>query len=299
MTPRSTGLLFALTAVTIFAVQDGISKHLGTAYPPIFITMIRYWAFAGFAVFLAGQSSAGIRKTAGANRLWLQISRGVLLATQIVISIFAFSRVGLAQTHTIFAAAPLVVACLSVPILGEKVGWRRWTAIGIGFIGILMIINPLQASFDAKIIIPIVGTVMFALYSVLTRLASRSDSADTAFFYTGVAGAAAMTLVGPFYWSHITFGDWFWMLVLCMTGMSGHWLLIRAYAVLDAVAVQPMFYVQTVLVCIIGVMLFGEVMTLNMVAGCAVVIAAGIFTIWREARLGRKPHGKVDPPGTP
>src|SRR3546814_4060016 len=98
-------------------------------FPPIFFTMIRYWAFAGFARFLASRTTGGLRQTAVANSLWLQIGRGVLPATQIVISIYAFSRAGLAQTHTIFAAAPLVVACLSVPILGERVGWRRWTAI--------------------------------------------------------------------------------------------------------------------------------------------------------------------------
>lgn len=297
MTPRSTGLLFALTAVSIFAVQDGISKHLGTTYPPIFITMIRYWAFAGFALFLAGRTTGGLKQTARANRPLLQICRALLLVIQIIVSIFSFSRVGLAQSHTIFAAAPLLVACLSVPILGEKVGWRRWTAIGVGFIGILLVINPLHATFDIKIIIPIAATAMFALYSVLTRLGSRSDTADTAFFYTGVAGAIAITLIGPFYWTHITLSDWFWMIVLCMTGMSGHYLLIRAYALLDAVVVQPISYVQTVLVCLIGVLVFNEVMTPNMIAGCAIVIGAGAFTLWRESRLGKQP-AKIDPPGS-
>ncbi|MGK9050087.1 DMT family transporter [Neorhizobium petrolearium] len=299
MTPRSTGLLCALTAVTIFSVQDGISKHLGTAYPPIFVTMIRYWAFAGFALILASRSTAGLKGAVAANRLWLQIARGVLLAVQIAISITAFSQVGLAASHSIFAATPLVVACLSVPLLGEKVGWRRWTAIGIGFVGILLIVNPLHATFDYKIVIPVVATLMFALYSVMTRLASRTDTPDTAFFYTGVAGAAAITFIGPFYWANITFGDWFWMLVLCVTGMTGHYLLIRAFGLLDAVVVQPMSYIQTVLVCLIGVFIFGEVMTANVIAGCAIVIAAGIFTIWREARLGRTPPPAIDPPGTP
>ncbi|MFB9951252.1 DMT family transporter [Rhizobium puerariae] len=299
MTSRSTGLLCALTAVTIFSVQDGISKHLGTAYPPIFVTMVRYWAFAGFALVLASRSPVGLKGAVTAKRLWLQIARGVLLALQIVVSITSFSRVGLAASHTIFAATPLVVACLSVPLLGEKVGWRRWTAIGIGFVGILLIVNPLHATFDAKIVIPIVATLMFGLYSVMTRLASRTDTADTSFFYTGVAGAAAITLIGPFYWTNITPGDWLWMLVLCITGMTGHYLLIRAFDLLDAVVVQPMSYIQSVLVCLIGVFVFGEVMTVNMIAGSAIVIGAGIFTIWREARLGRTPPPAIDPPGTP
>lgn len=297
MTSRSTGLLFALTAVIIFAVQDGISKHLGGAYPPIFVAMIRYWAFAGFVLIVAGRSSGGVKGAASANRLWLQIARGVILVFQIALSIFSFAEVGLAATHTIFAATPLLVACLSVPLLGEKVGWRRWTAIGVGFAGILMIINPLHATFDFRIVIPLIGTTMFALYSVLTRLASRTDTADTAFFYTGIAGAAAITLVGPFYWSNITLSDWFWMLTLCVTGMTGHYLLIRAYSLVDAVAVQPMFYVQSVLVCLIGVMLFGEMMTINMVAGCAIVISAGAFTLWRESRLGKVPPPPIEPPG--
>ncbi|WP_159998363.1 DMT family transporter [Roseomonas sp. 18066] len=287
MTPRATGLLCALSAVTIFAMQDGISKHLGDAYPPILIAMLRYWAFAGFAILLASRAPGGLRRTAAARRPWLQAARGVLLAVQIGLSIYSFSRVGLAATHTLYAGTPLVVACLSVPFLGERVGWRRWTAIGIGFLGILLIINPLQATFDSRIAIPALGTVLFGVYSVMTRLGSRSDSAGTAFLYTGVAGAIAISLVGPFYWTQITLADWCWMLTLCVTGTTGHYLFIRAFALLDAVVVQPMTYIQTVLVCLMGVFVFGEVMTMNMILGCAIVIGAGIFTIWREAMLGR------------
>ncbi|CDZ62454.1 DMT family transporter [Neorhizobium galegae] len=299
MTPRSTGLICAIAAVTIFSMQDGISKHLGSAYPPIFITMIRYWAFAGFAFALASRSAGGVKVAANANRPWLQVARGALLAVQIVISIFSFSHVGLAASHTMFAATPLVVACLSVPFLGEKVGWRRWTAIGVGFIGILLIVNPLNATFDARIVIPMVATLMFGLYSVMTRLASRTDTSDTAFFYTGVVGAVTITVVGPFYWTQVTPADWLWMLVLCITGISGHYLLIRAFNLLDAVVVQPMSYIQSVLVCLIGVFVFGEVMTANMIFGVTIVIGAGIFTIWREARLGRARPPAIDPPGTP
>jgi drug/metabolite transporter (DMT)-like permease len=288
MTPRSTGLICAITAVTIFSVQDGISKHLGTTYPPVFITMIRYWGFAAFALALGARSPAGLKATTQASRPWLQTVRGVLLAVQIIISIYSFSRVGLAASHTIFAATPLFVACLSVVFLDEAVGWRRWTAICVGFIGILFVINPVHATFDWKIIIPIVATLMFSCYSVMTRLASRTDTSMTAFFYTGVAGAITLTFVGPFYWTNLAPVDWIWMLVLCVTGMTGHYLLIRAFDLLDASAVQPMSYIQTVLVCLIGVFIFGEVMTANMIA-----------TIWREARLGRTPPPAIDPPATP
>lgn len=297
MTPRTQGLVFALMAVSIFAVQDGISKHLGQAYPPVFVAMIRYWFFAAFVLALASRNPGGIKETAKSNRLFLQIIRGSLLVFQIVVSIYSFANVGLAQTHTIFAAGPLVVACLSVPLLGETVGWRRWTAIGIGFLGILMIIDPTHATFNSSILVPVACTVMFALYSVLTRMVSRTDTSHTSFFYTGIAGAVAITLVGPFYWTTITPDYWFWMLALCVTGMSGHYLLIRAFDVLDAVVVQPIFYLQTVLVCIIGTVLFGEVMSWNMIAGGVVVIGAGLFTILREAQLGKR-RPPVQPPGS-
>lgn len=297
MTPRTQGLFFALTAVSIFAVQDGISKHLGQAYPPVFVAMIRYWFFAAFVLALASRNPGGIKQTARSNRLVLQIIRGALLVGQIVVSIYSFSRVGLAQTHTIFAATPLVVACLSVPLLGETVGWRRWAAIGVGLLGIMLIIDPTHATFNSSIFVPVACTVMFALYSVLTRMVSRTDTSQTSFFYTGIAGAVAITLVGPFYWTTITPDYWFWMLALCITGMSGHYLLIRAFDVLDAVVVQPIFYWQTVLVCLIGTFIFGEVMTWNMIAGCVVVIGAGLFTILREAQLGKR-RPPVQPPGS-
>jgi drug/metabolite transporter (DMT)-like permease len=297
MTPRTQGLVFAVTAVSIFALQDGISKHLGQAYPPVFIAMIRYWVFAAFVLALASRNRGGIKATAQSKRPLLQIARGTLLVFQIVVSIYSFAYVGLAQTHTIFAATPLVVACLSVPLLGETVGWRRWMAIGVGFLGILLIVDPTHATFDTNIVVPIICTVMFALYSVLTRMASRGDTSQTSFFYTGIAGAVAITFVGPFYWTSIAPSYWFWMAALCVTGMTGHYLLIRAFDVLDAVVVQPIFYLQTVLVCIIGTFVFGEVMSWNMIGGCMIVICAGLFTILREAQLGKR-RPPVQPPGS-
>lgn len=288
MPTQSTGLLYALMAFTIFAVQDGISKHLGQLYPPVFVVMLRYWAFAVFAIILAMRSREGLKATMRANRLWLQISRGVLLAVQIVLSIFSFAWVGLAHTHSIFASIPLIVAALSVPLLGEKVGWRRWSAILVGFLGVLIILKPGETEFDLTLLVTFTAAFMLALYGVLTRLASRTDTAMTSFFYTGVAGAAALTLVGPFYWVNMAPTDWLWMLALCITGMSGHYFLIRAFELANAATVQPFSYYQLVLVSIVGVTIYGEVLTVHMVIGAMVVIAAGLFTIWREQVTARK-----------
>ncbi len=288
MPPQSVGYLYALAAFTIFAAQDGISKHLGSAYPPIFVTMLRYWAFAVFVTILALRSKGGIRQAVATDRFWLQASRGVILGVQIVLSIISFAAVGLAHTHSILASTPLIVAALSVPILNEQVGWKRWSAILVGFLGVLVILKPDENGFDPILIVTFAAAFLLGLYGVLTRLASRTDKAMTSFFYTGVPGAIALTLVGPFYWVNMAPYDWGWMLALCITGMSGHYLLIRAFELADAASVQPFSYYQLVLVSILGVSFYGEVLSTHMVVGAAIVVAAGLFTIWREQMAARK-----------
>lgn len=288
MDSKRLGYVFTLLAIVIFSLQDAISKHLGSAYPPVFIAMLRFWAFGAFAMALGARSPGGLRAAAATKRPVLQILRGVLLAVQIVIGITAFSTVGLAHSQAVLASGPIFVALLSMPLLGERVGWRRWTAIGVGLCGVLIVINPTGSSFDMGVLLPLAGALMFALYAIATRLASRDDPASTSFFYLGVAGAAAISLIGPFFWTNLSPTDWLWMGLLCITGMSSHYFLIRAYDLLDATAVQPLTYLQVVLAAIIGITVFGETLSLNMVVGSMIVVGAGIFTIWRESVVARR-----------
>ena len=180
-----------------------------------------------------------------------------------------------------------MVAMLSIPILGEKVGWRRWLAICIGFVGVLLILKPESGLFDTRFLVPLGGALLFSFYVVLTRYVSREDSAMTSFFYTGVVGAVAMSCIGPFFWTTIAPHDWVFMGILCLTGVSSHYFLIRAYDLLDAVVIQPLTYLQLVFSAIIGVAIFGERLSATMIAGAVIVVAAGIFTIWREHALAR------------
>ncbi|ANH02687.1 MULTISPECIES: DMT family transporter [Shinella] len=288
MDSKRTGYLFTLLAILIFSLQDAISKHLGSLYPPVFIAMLRFWAFGAFAIALGARSPGGLKVAAATKRPALQILRGVLLACQIVVTITAFTTVGLAHSQAILASGPIFVALLSMPLLGERVGWRRWTAIGAGLCGVLIILNPGDGGFDMGVLLPLVSALMFAVYVIATRLVSRDDTASTSFFYIGVVGAAAISLVGPFFWTNLTAGDWLWMGLLCITGMSSHYFLIRAYDLLDAAAVQPLTYLQVVLAAIIGVSVFGETLNLNMVLGSAIVVGAGIFTVWRESVVARR-----------
>ena len=127
---------------------------------------------------------------------------------------------------------------------------------------------------------------MFAVYGLLTRYVAKEDSTATSFFWTGIVGAVAMTFAGVWFWEPMVQGDWIYMAILCLTGVSGHWLLIRVYEVAEASAVQPFAYFQLVFAAFIGISIFGETVRMNVVAGAALIVAAGLFTIWRE-RLKR------------
>ena len=276
------GVLFIIAAMAVFATQDALSKHLAERYSVIFITMLRYWFFALFVVALASRREGGLRAAAATSLPWLQAFRGVLLAVEICVMVTAFALLGLVESHAIFASYSLIVAALSGPVLGERVGWRRWLAIAVGFVGVVVILRPGTQVFDPSAILAVIAALMFALYGLLTRYVGRVDSAGTSFFYTGVFGAAAMTLVGPFFWTPMAGWDWALMAALCVTGASGHFLLIKALEQAEASAVQPFTYLQLVFASAIGVGMFGEAVEAPLVVGAALVVGAGLFTIWRE-----------------
>jgi len=275
------GVLLMIATTVVFAVQDGISRHLASEYNVLMVVMVRYWFFAAFVTAIAYRKAGGIRAAARTEQPLLQILRGLILATEICVMIYAFTLLGLIESHAVFTSYPLLVAALSGPILGEVVGWRRWTAIFIGFVGVLIILKPGFGVFSPAAIVPLAAALLFALYGLLTRFASRKDTAATSFFWTGVSGSVMMTVIGASYWEPMISSDWIWMGTLCITGALGHWLLIKTYEAAEASAVQPFAYLQLVFVSFIGVLVFGESIELNVAIGAAVVVCAGLFTLWR------------------
>ncbi|RYG91181.1 DMT family transporter [Loktanella sp. IMCC34160] len=280
------GILLMTATTFVFAMQDGISRHLASEYNVMMVVMIRYWFFAAFVIAIASRKEGSIRAAAATSQPLLQTFRGVLLVAEICVMVAGFTYLGLVESHAIFAAYPLLVAALSGPILGEAVGWRRWAAIGVGFVGVLIILQPGFTVFSPAALFPVASALMFALYALLTRYAARKDSAATSFFWTGVTGAAAVTVVGVFFWEPMTAPDWAWMGLLCVTGAVGHYLLIRTYEVAEASAVQPFAYLQLVFASALGIVVFGETLRSNVAVGTAIVVAAGLFTLWRARVKG-------------
>ncbi|MEX3017358.1 DMT family transporter [Gymnodinialimonas hymeniacidonis] len=281
------GIPLMIATTFVFAAQDGISRHLAGEYNVLMIVMIRYWFFAAFVITVASRQAGGIAAAARTSQPWIQGLRGALLAIEICVMVGAFVLLGLVEAHAIFTCYPLLVAALSGPILGEKVGWRRWTAIAIGFVGVLVILQPGVAVFSVEALVPLCSAFLFALYNLLTRFAARKDRAATSFFWTGTVGAVVMTCVGVWFWESMSGRDWIWMGVLCVTGASGHFLLIKTYEFAEASTVQPFAYLQLVFASAIGLVVFGEDLATNVVIGACIVVGAGLFTLWRARTKGQ------------
>jgi drug/metabolite transporter (DMT)-like permease len=275
------GILLMIATTFVFAMQDGISRYLAGEYNVLMVVMIRYWFFAAFVIAIAARTRGGLRRVARTDQPWLQAGRGVLLATEICVMVLGFTLLGLVESHAVFTCYPLLIAALSGPILGERVGWRRWAAIGVGFVGVLIILQPGFRVFEVEALIPLTSAFMFALYGLLTRYAARKDSPETSFFWTGTVGAVVMTVIGVWFWEPMAPRDWAWMALLCVTGAGGHWLLIKTYAVAEASQVQPFAYFQLVFAAALGMVVFGETLEWNVATGAVLVVAAGLFTLWR------------------
>ena len=274
----------SLMAVTmlIFAFQDGISQYLAREYNVFFIVMVRYWFFALFVVILCSKQPGGLRKAISTKQPFLQVFRGALLALEVIVMITSFTLLGLIESHAIFSIYPLLVAALSGPVLKEFVGWKRWSAIFIGFIGVMIILKPSNNVFSLEAIIPLVAALMFALYSLLTRYAARQDTSMTSFFWTGLIGAVVMSIVGSGYWIALKPVDWAWLGLLCILACLAHYLLIKCYELSEASSLQPFAYLQLLFATIIGLWIFSEKLEVHVVMGAFLVVLSGLFAIWRE-----------------
>ncbi len=276
------GILYMVAATATFALMDAMSRHVAERYNVIMVVMIRYWFFAAFVLIMAARRPGGLRAAARSAYPRLQVLRGLLLAAEICLTVTAFVLLGLIETHALFASFPLMIAALSGPVLGESVGWRRWAGIGAGFVGVLIILDPGAGVFAPGALVALSGALLFATYGLLTRYVSRGDSSTTSLFWTGTTGAIAMSALGAFFWQNIAVADWGWVAALSAASLLGHWLLIKCYEAAEASVVQPFAFLQLVFIAILGVSLFGETLRPNVVIGAGIVVAAGLFTLWRS-----------------
>ncbi|MDC1382321.1 DMT family transporter [Candidatus Puniceispirillum sp.] len=276
------GIILMIATTIVFAIQDGISRYLAENYNVITVVTIRYIFFMCFVLAYSARQQGGVKAVASSEQLPLQIGRGLLLVSQICVAILSFTKVGLVHFHAVFASYPLIVMALSVPLLGEVVGWRRWLAVLMGFSGVLLILRPGSEMFNSSSILPVLAAIMMASYGLMTRFAARKDTAQTSFFWTAIAGGAAMLIIGPFFWLPPTGSDWGWMGLLCLTGTGGHYLLIKALNATKASTTQPFAYLQLIFSSSIGIIIFADKLDQMLLIGSAVIIVSGLFALQRS-----------------
>jgi drug/metabolite transporter (DMT)-like permease len=275
------GILLCIAAVAVFSVQDAFSRHLAGSYNTLMVVMVRYWFFAAFVLMLALRRKGGLRAMATRQPV-LHFLRAAFLITEVCVIVQSYTLIGLVQTHAVFACCPLLIAALAGPLLGERVPLARWIAIGCGFAGILVILQPGSGVFNLLSLLPLLSALMYALYSLMTRKAAARDASLVSLFWSGVIGAVLMTPIGLFHWQPISGPDWAFMVLYGLMAVFANWLVIRAYELAEASALQPFAYLQLVFVSAIGVAVFHEEIRANVIVGAAIVVAAGLFTLVRS-----------------
>ena len=276
------GIAYALLAWLLFACMDAGSKLLAEEYSIVQILWVR------FLSLLAVSGSLTLRQGSGGlitRRFWLQSLRSLMLMIEIGLFIWTITVLPLADAHAILAIAPLLVTALSVPLLGEKVGIRRWTAVGVASLGMLIIVRPGFGVMHPMALVALLCACMWSLYQVLTRVVSRTDPPLTTLFYTALIGAIALTAIGPFYWHTPDGQGWALFVLVAVLGASGHYLLIKALQLAPASVLQPFAYTVLVWATLVGFTVFGNLPDLFTVAGALVIVASGLYAFARERRV--------------
>jgi drug/metabolite transporter (DMT)-like permease len=276
------GVALVLLATFCFASMDAMSKILADTFAVTQILWVRAMVFLAFALWVARPK--GIRHVLRSARPWLQGARALLLIIESALFVLAFKYLPLADAHAIAAASPLFVMALSVPLLGEYVGPRRWLAVIFGFIGVLLIVRPGFAEFKLAFLFPLIGAGLWGLYQILVRLCSRTDSSETTLLWTASIGFIATTVVAPFSWTPPAAKDWAMMVVLSLLGSVAHFALIKAFERVEASALQPFLYALLVWAAVLGYGVFGDIPDRWIMMGATVIIASGTYA-WHRERI--------------
>src|SRR5262245_36015149 len=276
----ATGLLFAcLDTSAKFLVLSGI--------PAPFVAWVRFLEHAVLALvlFRAWKTPAMFR----VGNLPAQILRGVFLFGSTIFNFLALRTLQLAEANSIFFFTPMVITALAGPLLGEWAGWRRWLAVGAGFVGMLVITRPGVRAFELGHVYALTAMFSYAFYVIMTRRMGARETAESLIFYSALAPVVLMLPAVPFTASLPSDTlHWLVLLSLGFYGGFGHWLLIRAYKLATTTALAPYPYMQIVWMIVFGYAVFGQLPDRWTLSGAAIIVASGLYIVHREHRLRLK-----------
>ena len=284
---RLTGIGLMCVAVLLFAFSDAAAKYLNGHMDTVQVVWARYISAFVLALFIVNPiRRPRVMRT---SRPWLQLGRSTLLLVSTMLNFFALRYLQLDQAVAIIFCTPFIVAALGGPILGEWIHWRRWTAIGVGFLGVLLVTRPGAGGIHPAALLSVMGAFCYAIYSVSTRILARSDSNETTNFYSNLVGAIAISIALPFVWTPQS--DPVVILLMCTMGLfsgMGHYLLIIGHRLAPASVLAPFIYTEIVWMIALGFLVFGDVPNRWTLAGVAVVICSGLYLLYRERVAGVK-----------
>lgn len=288
------GIGLANLGMFLLPGMDAIAKYIGGigAMSPGQLTLIRFVVQAVFFGFWLAlfSGTASLRP----KRLWLNALRGALIACASLLFFIAVKYMPLADAIAVFFVEPLILTILSFIVLREPVGWRRVSAVIVGFIGALIVIQPSYALFGAVSLLPLGTATLFATYLLLNRVAGAYDTASTMQFIAGVSGTVvlgAAVLAGDtlgfedmrFHWDAPA---WIWGLALVMglIGCFGHHLIVQAFKLAPASLLAPFQYIEIVAAAGLGWVVFNELPTPSKWLGIAIIVLSGLYVFWRERK---------------
>ncbi len=292
------GIGLVLVAILIFSTQDAVSKWLLQAdVSPFQMTMMRFWAFAALSLLLAWRNG-GLRASFRTAFPVLQTLRGVLLVGDIWLYVLALMTVPLAAVQSITLIYPLLVTLFAIPLLGEKVGVFRLGAVAAGFMGALVIVRPGGVPLDIGMFYAAASGTAYALYIVITRKVSASDSTTTSMVYTGVVGLVISSGVGIFHWEALELTSLLLIIYIMITGVVAHGMMIVALSMAPASVLQPFNYTSLPWSILLGFVIFQEALDAVSLLGAAISVGAGLVVMARE-RVKKVPQANGGGPALP
>ncbi|MSP31339.1 MAG: DMT family transporter [Pseudolabrys sp.] len=283
---RLIGIALMCGAVALFACLDATGKYLNHHMDTMQVVWARYTGAFLLALLIANPiNHPGMLVT---RRPFLQIGRSALLLFSTALNFIALRYLQLDEALSILFSTPFIVAVLCGPLLGEWVGWRRWTAIGVGFFGVLLVARPGFGGIHPAALLSLGSAVCYAVYAISTRVLARTDSNETTLFYSNLVGAVAMLPVIPFVWTAPENGLIVALMVLIgALGSGGHYLLIVGHRLAPASVLAPFIYTQVVWTTALGFLVFGDVPHRWTIVGGLIVVSSGLYLLNRERKVGK------------
>jgi len=282
---RLIGIGLICAALVCFACLDTIAKWLTNHLPTLEVVWARYASHFVVSMLIVNPwTLPGLLST---KKPWLQIGRSTLLFASTAFNFVALHYLQLDQTATIAFTAPFFIALLAGPLLGEWIHWRRWTAIIVGFCGVLLVMRPgAGEGIHPVFILSLLSTICYAVYNLSTRFLAGYDTTGTTMFYTALVGFIAASIPLPLVWTTPTDPLVIAGMVAVGTfGFIGHLFLVLAHRYAPAAVLAPYIYTQIIWYVAGGFLVFGDVPTSYTLAGAAIVIASGLYLLYRERKV--------------